>query len=600
MRTCRLPKPFFSGDVMVKVKGPISGQGQPLVSQPAEAGERAVKNEAPAQVPAEVTPEDSFEQASSKPAASLEAGEGEGLETGVDTPPVPRARKRSYREAFGEDFQVLPDDVRASYLQAVEVLKDVSPAESVELEAAADKVGQALKMLRQVSTAADTVDSGMASAANLLDSLEGAEAFCAACAAPPGMRSFKAVTGIVKIAERARGHVQLQKEGKGVQESLSTARTLEIVATFLEHEDLTRAAHREQMVDRFLVSTLEAAKHGEELAMLQGALDTASGVSAIAGIASGNPAALGAATALGITATAIKGVQVTVQEGRVRYHEKKRVVADGELAQNAADVWKALAGVGQAASDESEGIQTQDSEPQVARRIGEGVTGARYQNSMWFKEDMAKLIVQRMALNPEREVYGRILKLCGEKRDALHPEKIKSMSHKQKAALLTRIEHKISGRENTVQGVKKGLKLTIQSTLEKIGDAFAEFRNLLHGIVDKLAFKQYKSITAKVSELQMAAEKRGWSPEQVTTQLFDAAIEEGPDSARALRELIHIKGGGKEWRDTKKSERIEMRLDRIGKLLDTIEADPVITIEDAARQVRVSWVEDRSESPESE
>ena len=573
---------------MVKVGGPSVGQGAPVESRAVDEGEKSVPDSEHGKQAGVVPGEDTFISSSAESLAPNEVRASEGVEGAVDEPPVPRARKRSHAEAFGADYQVLPEDVRASYLQAVATFHDVPLEDLEQMQAAADKVSKGLGILRNATSVADSVDSGMVKAADLLDAIEGTEAFCAACAAPPGMRSFKAVTGIVEIAEGAHKRLRLQKDGDKVQESLSTARKLEIVGTFLNHDDLIRAASREQMVDRFLVTVLDSAKHGEELLVLKGALDTASGVTAIAGLASGNPAALGAATALGITATAIKGVQVTVKEGQVRYYEKKRLKADGDLVRNAFDVWKGFAGVGEDAASKPPGGDVARPPVERATRIGEGVEGTRYQKSMWFKEDMAKLIVQRMVLNPGREVYGRILQLCGEKPDALHAKKIDSMSEKQKAALLTRIEHKLSGREDTVKGIKEEIQLKMKAVFEKLSDAFAEFRNLLHGLTDRLAFKEYKSITAKVSELQMSASRRGWSPEQVTTQLFDAALEEGPDTARALRELIHVKGGSKEWRDSSADERIEMRLDRIGRLLDILEEDERITIEDAAKRVRSS------------
>ena len=444
---------------------------------------------------------------------------------------------------------------------------------------AKDKLGAALNKVRVVAKAGDIIDTGLGKAADLFEAAEVMDEFCTVCADAPGLRSLKAATGVVDGVKAVR-KVQLAGHGtKKLAEQLSTSRKLEIVGRFTENQDLIMVSERNQMVDEFLKTVLEKAKHGEELETFKAALDTASGACMIAGIASGNPGALAASTALGITSTAIKGVEIAVEEGKIKYYKKKRLSADDKLVAGAYNKWKAIAGVGEINSEA--GVEATD------LQVGEGVNTKDFTQSIWYKEDMAKLIVARFRQRPRNKVYGRILELFGEDPDVFTPEKFNKLSRAQKKKLVESIEAKLCGRDKTVKGVVKGARTTLATARETIPDLFESYRNLIRAKIHRLEFKEYSAITNKTLLLMELAEKTDADPRELTIELFDKTLEEGGDGVRALRKLLHFRGtpGKDDTKGTNQSGRLKARLLLLEAVKEHLEENPEDTIEAACEQV---------------
>lgn len=442
-----------------------------------------------------------------------------------------------------------------------------------------DKLGKALGKVKLVAKAGDVVDTGLGKAADLFEAAGVMDEFCTVCSDAPGFRALKLVTGAVDGVKAVR-KVQLAGHGtKKLAEQLATSRKLEIVGRFTDNQDLIMVSERNQMVDDFLKTVLDKAKKGQELETFKSALDTASGACMIAGIVSGNPAALTASTALGITTTAIKGVEIIVEEGKIRYYKKKRLTADDKLVVGAYNKWKAIAEVGE--------FNLEPGEDAADLQVGEEVQTKDFTNSIWYKEDMAKLIVARFRQRPRNKVYGRILELFGEEPDVFVPEKFNKLSRAQKKKLVESIEAKLSGRDKTVQGIVKGAKTTLKTARETIPDLFEEYRNVIRGKIHRLEFKEYAAITNKTLELMELAEKTGEDPRELTIGLFDKTIDQGGDGIRALRHLLHFSGvpGRNEVTGTNQSGRLKTRLLVLEAIKEHLEENPEDTVEAACEQV---------------
>jgi hypothetical protein len=444
---------------------------------------------------------------------------------------------------------------------------------------AKDKLGKALGKVKLVAKAGDVVDTGLGKAADLFEAAGVMDEFCTVCSDAPGFRALKAVTGVVDGARAVR---KVQLAGHGTQklaEQLATSRKLEIVGRFTDNQDLIMVSERNQMVDDFLKTVLEKAKKGQELETFKSALDTASGACMIAGIVSGNPGALTASTALGITTTAIKGVEIIVEEGKIKYYKKKRLTADDKLVVGAYNKWKAIAEVGE--------FNLTPGEDAADLQVGEEVQTKEFTNSIWYKEDLAKLIVARFRQRPRNKVYGRILELFGEEPDVFTPEKFNRLSRAQKKKLVESIEDKLSGRDKTVKGVIKGTKTTIKTARETIPDLFEEYRNVIRAKIHRLEFKEYSAITNKTLELMELAEKTGVDPRELTIGLFDKTIDQGGDGIRALRQLLHFSGVPRkgEVKGTNQSGRLKARLLLLEAIREHLEENPEDTVEAACEQV---------------
>ena len=541
-------------------------------------------------------------EAGAAPEGSVKLEISSSGEAGITTA-TPTTTAKSDELSFDRSattHSLLPDSFRKSYANAKELLEkslgrtktkvkqsasltslDQLVIDGVEQdhELHTDRAAKTMGRVKLVVKAGDMVDLGVGKAADLFEAAGVMEQFCETIAAAPAARTLKVATGVIDGAKAIRKR-QLANHGTNkLIEQLSTARKLEIVGRFTDHNELVRASERNQSVDSFLYAVLEKAKHGQELETFVAALETASGACMIAGIVSGNPAALTASTALGITSTAIKVAEVAVNEGEIKYYKGKRLEADERLAAGTFKKWAAITGV-------TPGSTNSSVDP-LDLHIGADVQPKEFINSLWYKEDMAKLIVARIKQRPRNKVYGRVLEICGEDADAFVPEKFNKLSRLGKRKLIESIEAKLSGKDKTVKGIFANVKLTIKALRETLNDQMEKVRNKILAVTHRVDLKQYSVISSRAAALVELSAHTDVDPEEVIIKTFDQAIEEGVDSERALRNLLHFSDlpHKKELAGSNEPGRLKARLVILQAIVEHLKENPEDTIEAACEQV---------------
>ena len=180
---------------------------------------------------------------------------------------------------------------------------------------------------------------------------------------------------------------------------------MKIVAKFVGHDDLLREVDRNAMVDRFLVNVLDGAQTDKELDALKAGLETAAGISSLTGALTGG-AGLAVGAALELASLTVDAGRMVAAEHEFSQAEKSRQSADKDIARKYLHKWAQKVGA----------------EPRVANPTRERddpssmhIETQRFTNSLWFKDDLAGIIVERMMEDPSKPIHQRILKLCDPK-----------------------------------------------------------------------------------------------------------------------------------------------------------------------------------------
>ena len=261
-------------------------------------------------------------------------------------------------------------------------------------------------------------------------------------------------------------------------------------------------------------------------------MQTAAGISGLTGALTGG-AGLAVGAALELTTLTMGGVKMAVHEHKEKKAEKSRTEVDRELAQKFLHRWAKK--IGLSPKPASVGVEHQD----ASRKH---IETQRFTSSLWFKDDLAGVVLERMMEAPDTRIHQRILQLCGQDPNVLKPEVFGNLSESRQEEILYTIRSKLSGEDQLFDGKKKKFKLAVRAAKTDTEDAITSLRANLAGYEGPQELAKFWNISTKAGLLYTMAQERGLDADRIVKDLMQRAQDEGPNCEKELHDLLLFNG----------------------------------------------------------
>ena len=409
---------------------------------------------------------------------------------------------------------------------------DPTPSEAVTLSEQIEQVMAQLEGLKTASTMATYSDLGLGVATQALNKAGLLDAYVVACKTAPVLQGAGTALSVLDGVRAVYDHQKIGSDKSQLEGELNNAQKMKIVAKFVGHDDLLREVDRNAMVDRFLVNVLDGAQTDKELDALKAGLETAAGISSLTGALTGG-ASLAVGAALELASLTVDAGRMVAAEHEFNQAEKSRQSADKDIARKYLHKWAQKVGA----------------EPRVANPTRERddpssmhIETQRFTNSLWFKDDLAGIIVERMMEDPSKPIHQRILKLCGLSPGTLEASTFKQLSPERQEKVLFDIRSKLSGEDRIFDGKKKKFDLAVQAFQTDTNDTFTLLRAEMAGFEGPKELAKFWNISTKAGVLYTMAEERGLNADAMVRDLMQAAQDEGPNCEKRLHDLLMFDG----------------------------------------------------------
>ena len=495
-----------------------------------------------------------------------------------NVPPPPSTPPPSYEKAT--QAPALGSEAMDGLAAATALLEGKPPPVASENQSQIDTMMRQLDGIKTGSTLANYSELGLGAAAAALNSAGLLDAYVVACHTMPVAQGATTALSVLDGVKAVYDHHQIGKDIGALESDLNNAQKIKIVAEFVGHDDLLRTVDRSAMVDRFLVGVLESAQTDKELDAIQAGLQTAAGISGLTGALTGGTG-LAVGAALELATLTMDGVKMVADGHQVKQAEKSRVEVDKELAQKFLHRWANKVGL------KTKSVNVTRPHEDASHKH---IETQRFTNSLWFKDDLAGVVLDRMMEDPGTKIHQRILQLCGEDPNILDPKVFSKLSEARQKKVLFNIRAKLSGEDKIFEGKKKKFKLAVQAAKVDAGDAITSLRADMAGYEGPAGLAKFWNISTKAGLLYTMAEERGLDADRIVKGLFQRAQDEGPNCEKELHDLL-LFNGSVFSRDTQGSTpqgRMEARLNLLIEIDKATQSKPNRRLEACVFDVAVS------------